>query len=220
MGLRPDDLHLSVASVLERRRCELAEYRRDPSKTYVATAQNTKQFLRVGVQAVNGSGPGSPSYSSLIGVGTTPPPAPTPVTGGQTVVIAEGVTLNLKSVKRTRAGVKRSFAVIANTSNIKGKVRISIVDAAGRERRVVAKGRWLKPLGASTKRALKRKRISRSLSPGTYTVKTVFTPTPASRQLSVATMSKGSLFARRARCAVSGRAHGHDRARGPRACRR
>jgi virginiamycin B lyase len=161
------------------------------SKTYVATAQNTNQYLRVGVQAVNGSGPGSPSYSSLVGVATTPPPAPTPVTGGQTVTIAEGVTLTLKSVKRTRAGVKRSFAVIANTSNIKGKVRISIVDAAGRERQVVAKGRWLKPLGANTKRALKRKRISRSLSPGTYTVKAVFTPTPAFRDnYPVATMSK------------------------------
>ncbi|MCH9679333.1 MAG: hypothetical protein K0U35_07330 [Actinomycetia bacterium] len=161
------------------------------SKTYGATAQNTNQYLRVGVQAVNGSGPGSPSYSSLVGVGTTPPPAPTPVTGGQTVTIAEGVTLTLKSVKRSRAGVKRSFAVIANTSNIKGKVRISIVDAAGRERQVVAKGRWLKPLGANTKRALKRKRISRSLSPGTYTVKAVFTPTPAFRDnYPVATMSK------------------------------
>ena len=161
------------------------------SKTYVVTAQNTNQYLRVGVQAVNGSGPGSPSYSSLVGVGTTPPPAPTPVTGGQTVTIAEGVTLTLKSVKRTRAGKKRSFAVIANTSNIKGKVRISIVDAAGRERQVVAKGRWLKPLGANTKRALKRKRISRSLSPGTYTVKAVFTPTPAFRDnYPVATMSK------------------------------
>ena len=161
------------------------------SKTYVAAAQNTNQYLRVGVQAVNGSGPGSPSYSSLVGVGTTPPPAPTPVTGGQTVTIAEGVTLTLKSVKRSRAGKKRSFAVIANTSNIKGKVRISIVDAAGRERQVVAKGRWLKPLGANTKRALKRKRISRSLSPGTYTVKAVFTPTPAFRDnYPVATMSK------------------------------
>ncbi len=161
------------------------------SKTYVAMAQNTNQYLRVGVQAVNGSGPGSPSYSSLVGVGTTPPPTPTPVTGGQTVTLAEGVTLALKSVKRSRAGVKRSFAVIANTSNIKGKVRISIVDAAGRERQVVAKGRWLKPLGANTKRALKRKRISRSLSPGTYTVKAVFTPTPAFRDnYPVATMSK------------------------------
>lgn len=161
------------------------------SKTYVATAQNTNQYLRVGVQAVNGSGPGSPSYASLVGVGTTPPPAPTPVTGGQTVTIAEGVTLTLKSVKRSRAGKKRSFAVISNTSNIRGKVRISIVDAAGRERQVVAKGRWLKPLGANTKRALKRKRISRSLSPGTYTVKAAFTPTPAFRDnYPVATMSK------------------------------
>ncbi len=161
------------------------------SKTYVATAGNTNQYLRVSVQGVNGSGAGTPAFSSLVGVATTPPPAPTPVTGGQTVTIAEGVTLTLKSAKRSRAGKKRSFAVIANTSNIKGKVRISIVDAAGRERQVVAKGRWLKPLGANTKRALKRKRISRSLSPGTYTVKAVFTPTPAFRDnYPVATMSK------------------------------
>ena len=47
-------------------------------------------------------GPGS-SYSSLIGNNSSA--RATPVTGGQTVVIAEGVTLNLKSVKRTRAGV-------------------------------------------------------------------------------------------------------------------
>ena len=161
------------------------------SKTYVATAGNTNQYLRVSVQGVNGSGAGTPAFSSLVGVATTPPPAPTPVTGGQTVTIAEGVTLTLKSAKRSRAGKKRSFAVIANTSNIKGKVRISIVDAAGRERQVVAKGRWLKPLGANTKRALKRKRISRSLSPGTYTVKAAFTPTPAFRDnYPVATMSK------------------------------
>ncbi len=61
--------------------------------------------------------------------------------------------------------------MIANTSNIKGKVRISIVDAAGRERQVVAKGRWLKPLGANTKRALQAQEDHRSLSPGTGTVR-------------------------------------------------
>jgi hypothetical protein len=88
-------------------------------------------------------------------------------------------------------GKKKSFAVVANTGDIKGKLRITINDSAGRERQVVAKGRWLKPLGAESKRALKRKRISRSLSPGTYTVKAVFTPTPAFRDnYPVATMSK------------------------------
>ena len=46
-------------------------------------------------------------------------------------------------------------------------------------------------VAGATKRALKRKRISRSLSPGTYTVKAVFTPTPAFRDnYPVATMSK------------------------------
>lgn len=161
------------------------------NKTYTALASNTNQFLRVGVQGVNGSGPGTPAYSSLVGVGTTPPPAPTPVTGGQTVTIAQGVTLTLRSANRTRAGVRRPFAVIANTANIKGKVRITIEDAAGRERQVIAKGRWLKPFGPTSKRALKRKVVSRSLSPGTYTVKAVFTPTPAFRDnFPVATMTK------------------------------
>lgn len=161
------------------------------AKTYVPTAANTNQYLRVGVQGVNGSGPGSPSYSSLVGVGTTPAPAPTPVSGGQTVTIAEGVTLTLKAAKRPRAGTRKSFAVIANTGNIKGKNRITIVDSAGRERQVIAKGRWLKPLGTDAKRALKRKRISVNLPPGTYTVKAVFTPTRAFRDnYPVATMTK------------------------------
>lgn len=161
------------------------------AKTYTATATNTNQYLRAVVQAVNGSGPGSPSYSNVVGVGTVPPPAPTPVTGGQTVAIAEGVTLTLKAANRAKVGKKKAFAVVANTANIKGKVRISIIDSAGRERQVIAKGRWLKPLGTNAKRALKRKRISRSLPAGTYTVKAVFTPTPAFRDnYPVATMSK------------------------------
>jgi streptogramin lyase len=161
------------------------------AKTYVPTAANTNQFLRVSVQAVNGSGPGTPSFSGLVGVGTTPPPAPTPVSGGQTVTIAEGVTLTLKAAKRPRAGKKKYFAVIANTANIKGKNRITIIDSAGRERQVIAKGRWLKPLGTNAKRALKRKRISRTLPPGTYTVKAEFTPTRAFRDnYPVATMTK------------------------------
>ena len=80
----------------------------------------------------------------------------------------------------------RSFAVIANTSNIKGKVRISIVGAAGRERQVVAKGRW-PAARRQHQAALKRKRISRSPSPGTYTVKVVL---GTEDNYPVATMSK------------------------------
>lgn len=161
------------------------------TKTYTAAAQDVGKFIRSGVQGVNGSGPGQISYSTALAVSATPPPAPTPTTGGQTVTIAQGVTLTLRATNRTRAGVRRPFAVIANTANIKGKVRIAIVDSAGRERQVIAKGRWLKPLGATSKRALKRKVVSRSLSPGTYTVRAVFTPTPAFRDnYPVATMSK------------------------------
>jgi len=161
------------------------------ANTFVAPAEYTNRFVRVSVQGVNGSGSGTPSFSTLVGVGVTPPPAPTPVSGGQTVTIAEGVTLTLKAAKRPRAGKRKSFAVIANTANIKGKNRITIVDSAGRERQVIAKGRWLKPLGANAKRALKRKRISVNLPPGTYTVKAVFTPSKAFRDnYPVATMTK------------------------------
>ena len=161
------------------------------NSTYTVAAGDVNRALRVGVQGVNGSGPGATSFSSLVGAGTAPQPPPAPATGGQTVTIAEGITLTLKAPKRPRAGKRKSFAVIANTANIKGKNRITIVDSAGRERQVIAKGRWLKPLGANAKRALKRKRISVSLPPGTYTVKAVFTPSRAFRDnYPVATMSK------------------------------
>ena len=161
------------------------------SRTYTASTQDVGRYIRSGVQGVNASGPGAVSWSSAIGVGIAPPAPPKPVTGGQTVTIAEGVTLTLRSAKRPKAGKKKSFAVIANTGNIKGKLRITIVDSAGRERQVIAKGRWLKPLGTNSKRALKRKRISGSLPAGNYTVRAVFTPTPAFRDnYPIATMTK------------------------------
>lgn len=159
--------------------------------SYTAATTDVNKYVRAGVQGANQSGPGAVSFTTPVGVGIAPPAPPAPVVGGQTVVIAEGVTMTLRAPNRTRVGKRKSFAVVTNTANIKGKLRISIVDSGGRERQVIAKGRWLKPLGANAKRALKRKRISRSLSPGTYTVKAVFTPTPAFRDnYPVATMTK------------------------------
>ncbi|MGA0208328.1 MAG: virginiamycin B lyase family protein, partial [Candidatus Nanopelagicales bacterium] len=161
------------------------------AQTYVPTATQTNQFVRVGVQGVNGSGPGNPAYSALVGVGVTPPPTPSPVAGDGVVTIAPGITLTLNTPTAARAGRKATYSVVANTANIKGKVRLSIVDSAGRERQVIAKGRWLKPAGTDAKQALKRKRVLRSLPAGTYTVKAVFTPTPAFRDnYPVATISK------------------------------
>jgi streptogramin lyase len=161
------------------------------SNTYTASNQDVGKYIRSGVQGVNASGPGPISWSTPVGVGIAPPAPPQPVTGGQTVTIAEGVTLTLRAAKRPKAGKRKSFAVIANTGNIKGKLRITLVDSAGRERQVIAKGRWLKPLGANSKRALKRKRISSSLPAGSYTVRAVFTPTPAFRDnYPIATMTK------------------------------
>ena len=161
------------------------------TNSYTASQADVGKFIRAGVQGINASGPGDVSFSPTVGIGVTPTGPPPPVTGGQTVTIAQGVSLTLRAPARSRAGKKKSFAVVANTGDIKGKLRITINDSAGRERQVVAKGRWLKPLSANTKRALKRKKISRSLSPGTYTVKAVFTPTPAFRDnYPVATMSK------------------------------
>ena len=160
-------------------------------KSYSIVAQDVGRFIRSGVQGINGNGPGEVSFSSTLAVGATPPPAPTPVSGGQTVTIAAGVTMSLNARDTVRAGRKAAFSVVTNTANIKGKVRLSIVDAAGRERQVIAKGRWLKPAGTDAKQALKRKRVARSLTPGTYTVRAVFTPSPAFRDnYPVATLSK------------------------------
>lgn len=159
--------------------------------SYTANQTDVGKYIRSGVQGVNASGPGAISFSSPVGVGIAPPAPPQPVTGGQTVTIAQGITLTLRAPNRSKAGKKKAFAVLANTANIKGKLRMTIVDSAGRERQVIAKGRWLKPLGVDAKRALKRKRISKSLSPGTYTVKAVFTPAPAFRDnYPIATASK------------------------------
>ena len=165
------------------------------SNTFSPTAANNNQFVRVLVQGVNANGPGAPAPSAFIRVGAAPAPAPGPapgpVTGGQTVTVAQGVTLTLRATNRTRAGVRRPFAVIANTANIRGKVRITIVDSAGRERQVIAKGRVMRPFGNDGRRALRRNVVSRNLSPGTYQVKAVFTPAPRFRdRFPVATMTK------------------------------
>ena len=164
------------------------------SQTYTASGDDVSRFIRVGVQGVNASGPGAASFSSVVGIGTptpAPAPQPTPASGGQTVAIAQGVALTLRATNGTRTGVRRPFAVIANTANIRGKVRITIVDSAGRERQVIAKGRVMRPFGAENRRALRRNVISRSLSPGTYTVRAVFTPAPRFRdRFPVATMTK------------------------------
>lgn len=167
------------------------------NKTFVPASANNNQYLRVAVQGVNGSGSGSPAYSTLVGVGTsapprpTPGPVPTPVSGGATVALVDGVTMTMQAPTRARIGRKATVVVAVNTGNIKGKIRMSIVDAAGRERQVIAKGRWLKPAGENAKQARKGKKVSRSLSPGTYTIRAVFTPAPAFRDdYPVATLSQ------------------------------
>ena len=99
--------------------------------------------------------------------------------------------MTLQAPPQIRIGRKAMVAVTVNTGDIKGKVRMSILDAAGRERQVIANGRWLKPLDANSKQARKGKRISKSLPPGSYTVRTVFTPTAAFRDnYPVATLSQ------------------------------
>ena len=167
------------------------------TKTFVPAAANNNQFLRVSVQGVNASGSGSAAFSTLVAVGTaapprpTPGPVPTPVAGGATVNLADGVTMTLQSPSQGRIGGRATFVAAVNTANIKGKVRISIVDAAGRERQVIAKNRWLKSADANSSQARKAKRLSRSLAPGTYTVRAVFTPTPAFRDnYPIATLSQ------------------------------
>ncbi len=192
------------------------------SKTYGATAQNTNQYLRVGVQAVNGSGPGSPSYSSLVGVANN-------------------------SSARAHAGHRRADRHHRRGRDVDVEVRQAL---AGRSEALVRRDRQhLEHQGQSAHlhRGCSRSRTTgggegplaqaarreHQASPQAQEDQ----PKPVARHLhSESRVHANAGFPRQLpgghdvqgdhhspaalAALVSVRAHGHDRARGPRACRR
>lgn len=159
------------------------------SSTYTIGAADAGTWLRVNVKAANANGGSSSAVpSALLQMGAKPIPAP--VTGGVTVTIAPGVTASSRAVNTTKRKVLRSFRVVFNSGDVRGKVRMTLVNGAGTEVLVIAKGKWAKSTGP-TAMSKRWKRIPLSVPRGTYTLKSVFTPHPSQTSTyAVATMTR------------------------------
>ena len=157
--------------------------------TYVIVADDAAKRLRVQVTARNLNGAvASAASSGLLTIDGLPPaPIPAPVVGGQTVTIANGVTATLKGPKNPKRTRLLNYSVRMSNPAVRGKARITIVDFSGREVRVIATGRWIKPNGVARRLA----RVTKHVAPGQYTLKAVFTPrADMASTYAVATMTK------------------------------
>lgn len=142
------------------------------------TADLADAWLRVLVRATNLNGQSAQaSASALLKSGSKPIPAA--VTGGIKVAIAPGTTATVRAVNRTKRGVLRKFRVVFNSAEVRGKVRMSLVNAYGQEVRVITKGKWAVPDGPDVAISARWWRISKKIAPGSYTIRAVFTPNPA-----------------------------------------
>jgi len=164
------------------------------SANYTLVQADTGQFLRVLVTVINanGSSIAAPSQAVRIAAATpTPappaPPAPAPVISGQSAVITNGVTVTLRGPNKVRRGLKRSYAVVFSDANVRGSVRIVLTNARGKEIRVIAKGRQVRPNG----RAARQWVMPRNIKVRTVTLRATFTPVLAQRgTYPVVTLSK------------------------------
>lgn len=157
--------------------------------TYVITEADASNYLRVSVKATNLNGTSAVADTSArLSIDGLPPKLPpTPVVGAQTVQLIPGITATLKGAKAPKRGTSKLFRVIMSNKAVKGKVRIVLVNSSGLESLVIAKGKWINRAG----KAKKVKRISRTLPPGLYTLRAVYTPrSDQSTVYPVATMSK------------------------------
>ncbi|MFN8172038.1 MAG: hypothetical protein U0R65_09240 [Candidatus Nanopelagicales bacterium] len=159
------------------------------ANTYTIVAADAGTWLRVTVKAANANGgASSAAASALLQMGAKPIPAP--VTGSPSATIAPGVTATLVAVNKTKRKVLRSFRVTYTSGDIRGKARITLVNAAGTEVLVIAKGKWARSTGP-TSISKRWKRIPTSVPRGTYTLKAVFTPHPSlTSTYAVATLTR------------------------------
>ena len=142
--------------------------------TYTLTADDAAKRVRVQVTAANLNGASATPSSSNLLVTDGLPPAPTPpaVSGGQTVLVAPGVTATLKHPTRPKRGSLRSYAVRFSSPAVRGTVRISLVAPSGTVVRVIAARRTVKANGV----AKRLWRLPYAVAPGQYSVVAVFTP--------------------------------------------
>lgn len=145
--------------------------------TRTVTADDAGGWVRVLVKATNSNGTSSEaSASALTKIG--PKPVPPAVNGDVRAVIAPGVTATLKAVNKTKRKVLRNFRVNFTSAKVRGKVRMTLVNAAGVEVLVIAPGRWAVRTGPNAAQSARWKRIPKRIWPGNYTLRAVFTPHP------------------------------------------
>lgn len=158
--------------------------------TYTITATDAGTWLRSLVRASNLNGAAAKvAASALLQMGARP--VPPPVTGGMTVTIAPNVTATFRAVNRTKRHTLRSYRVRFNSAAVRGKVRMTLVNSAGVEVLVIAKGKWARAQEPDSALAKRWRRIPWRIAPGAYTVRAVFTPHPSlTTTYAVATMTR------------------------------
>ncbi len=169
-------------------------------ETYTVTDADLGAYVRVRVMAFNDSrATRVPAVSVAVAVAATPgqpttptqPTGPAPVAGAVTVALTPGIVAKATSPSTIRRGTKRTYAVTFTSPKPRGTVRISLVDAAGTEVRVLAPATAV----TGTKRAAyarKKARIPKAVPKGAYTLVFVYTPTAKqAATYPVATLTRG-----------------------------
>lgn len=141
----------------------------------VVTADLSSSWLRSQVIATNLNGESTkPNQSALLKTGAKPIPAA--VTGGVRAAISPTVNATLRAVNRTKRGTLRKFRVTFNAADVRGTVRLSLVNAYGAEVKVITKGVWVTPSGPNASIGARWWRVAKKLAPGAYSVRAVYTP--------------------------------------------
>lgn len=148
--------------------------------SYVLVAADAAMRIQAQVTATNLNGPAAKSVTSnqVAIAAATPAPAPTPsvkpnpVSGQRSVQIGSGVTATILRSSSARRGRYQTFTLQMSNANLRGRVRIAVVNSAGSTVFVIAPGKWVNAAGIASK----TKRIPYSLSRGSYTLQMTFTP--------------------------------------------
>lgn len=166
--------------------------------SYVTTSADSALRVQVLVTATNLNGPALKAAASnqitVTAASPTPTPTPTPtpaskptpVAGQRSVQIGSGVNATILRASSARRGRYQSFTLQMSNSNVRGKVRMSVVNSAGATLLVIAPGKWVNAAGV----VKKVKWIPYALAKGTYTLQMSYTPVTQQQYLySSATIS-------------------------------
>lgn len=160
----------------------------------IVTAELASSWLRSQVVAANLNGEAAKAnQSALLKTGAKPIPAA--VTAGVRAAISPTVNATLRAVNRTKRGKLRKFRVTFNAADVRGTVRLSLVNIYGTEVKVITKGVWVTPNGPNASIGARWWRVTKKLPPGAYSIRAVFTPaTDLASTYAAATLTRSILL--------------------------